>query len=222
MNHPISVRQAQLFDKFAQEKLGIPSIVLMENAGRGVSDEAIRVVGLQGGSAVAIVCGTGNNGGDGFVAARHLINAGCRVGVFIVGLKAKIKNDPKLNLNILQKMGQRIKFVRSKRDLRDIMKSNLIIDALFGIGLNSPITGLYRDVIEMINDSCVPVLSVDVPSGLDADTGKVLGAALRANKTVTFIAPKKGFFKADGPVQCGKIIVRDIGIGKDALRELML
>lgn len=213
MKRSLSVRQAQAFDKYAQEKLGIPSIILMENAGRGVADEAIRVVGLLGGSVVTVICGTGNNGGDGFVAARHLLNAGLKVMVYIVGSKDKLKNDPKTNLNILLKMGKKVEWVKSVKELNGIKRADLIIDALFGIGLNSPVTGLYRDAIEMMNNSNVPILSVDVPSGLDADSGKVLGAAVRAKRTVTFVAPKRGFFKADGPRCCGKIIVRDIGVG---------
>jgi NAD(P)H-hydrate epimerase len=136
---------------------------------------------------VSVVCGTGNNGGDGFVAVRHLINAGVKVKVFVVGPKAKLKNDPKVNLNILQKMGQRVKWVKAAKDLRGINKSALIIDALFGIGLNQPV------------------------SGLNADTGEIMGAAVEAKTTVTFVAPKKGFFKRSGPRCCGKIVVRDIG-----------
>ena len=222
MGYPISVRQAQAFDKYAQTKLGIPSIVLMENAGRGVAEEAIRVVGtstssvesLLGGSVVGIVCGVGNNGGDGFVAARHLLNAGIKVHLFVIGSKAKLKNDPKTNLDILLKMGQKVKWVRSVRDLKGIKLSDLIIDALFGIGLNSAVSGIYLNAINILNNSGIPIISVDVPSGLDADNGKVLGAAVRTKRTVTFVAPKKGFFMAEGPAHCGKIIVRDIGIGQ--------
>jgi hydroxyethylthiazole kinase-like uncharacterized protein yjeF len=206
MKNALSVRQAQAFDHYAQEKLGIPALVLMENAGRTVAAE------VMAGKNVAVVCGMGNNGGDGFVAARHLLNAGAKVNVYIVGSKAKLKNDPKINLNILFKMGMKVKWVRSVKDLNELKRSSLIIDALFGIGLNSPVTGLYREVIDQMNRSKVTIISVDVPSGLDADTGKVLGVAVRAKKTVTFVAPKKGFFKADGPRYCGKIIVKDIGI----------
>jgi len=222
MTHSISVRQAQAFDKYAQTELGIPSIVLMENAGRGVAEE-VKELGTKELGTVAVVCGTGNNGGDGFVAVRHLLNAGFKVKVFVVGSKAKLKRDPKINLNILLKMGQRvnphtkdfgvgIKWVRSMKDLNGIKKSALIIDALFGIGLNSPVKGIYLDVISFLNRSGIPILSVDVPSGLDADSGKVLGAAVRARRTVTFVAPKRGFFMAEGPAHCGKIMVRDIGI----------
>jgi len=220
MRHALSVRQAQAFDKYAQDKLGIPSIILMENAGRSVAEEAIGMVKGKretGKGKVAVVCGTGNNGGDGFVAARHLLNAGIKVNLFVIGSKAKLKNDPKTNLNILPKMGQRVKWVRLVRDLKGIKPSDLIIDALFGIGLNSAVSGIYLDTIKMLNGSGIPILSVDVPSGLDADDGKVLGAAVRAKRTVTFVAPKKGFFRAEGPAHCGKIVVRDIGISKAIL-----
>lgn len=208
MNNPISVRQAQAFDKYAQEKLGIPSLILMENAGRGVAEEAIKI----GSKNVAVICGTGNNGGDGFVAARHLLNAGVKVKVFVVGSKKTLKADPKINLNILEKMGQRIKWIRSAGELKGIERSALIVDALFGIGLNLPVAGLYREMIEAMNAAQAPIVAVDVPSGLNADTGAVMGAAVRAKMTVTFVAAKKGFYNNCGPRHCGKIIVRDIGI----------
>ena len=206
MKRSISIQQAQAFDKFAHERLGIPSVVLMENAGRGVGEEAARMVrGTrdEGRGTIAVVCGTGNNGGDGFVAARHLRNAGYKVKVFVVGSKSKLKNDPKINLNILLKMGQKITWVRAVKDLKGIKGCGLIIDALFGIGLNSPVKGLYLDAINAMNKSGVPILSVDVPSGFN------MGTAVRPTRTVTFVAAKKGMTRAS----CGKIIVRDIGVG---------
>ncbi|MFH1683279.1 MAG: NAD(P)H-hydrate epimerase [Candidatus Margulisiibacteriota bacterium] len=200
----ISVAQAQAFDRFAQEKLGIPSLILMENAGRGVAEEAVKLVSRLVGSRVAIVCGVGNNGGDGLVAARHLLNAGVKVQVFIVGKLSKLKADPKTNYHILKKMGI-AKFVR-----RFPKNCDLIIDALFGIGLKAEVRKPYSDIICLMNESGKPILAVDVPSGLDADTGKVLGVVVKAKRTVTFVASKKGFSKARK--YCGKIIVRDIGV----------
>lgn len=200
----ISVQQAQAFDRHAQQKLGIPSLILMENAGRGVAEEALRLV--KGRGPVVIVCGTGNNGGDGLVAARHLLNAGFRVEIMIIGRLSKLKPDPSTNYLILKKM-KRAKFVRRLPN-----QAGLIIDALFGLGLNSDIREPYASVIRRINAHKAPVLAVDVPSGLNADTGKVLGIAVKAKRTVTFVAPKRGFFKADGPEYCGRIVVRDIGI----------
>jgi len=223
MKHAISVKQAQAFDKFAQERLGIPSVVLMENAGRGVAEEAVRMVRgtprlprwnsgqVRSGQArdwglrkVAVVCGTGNNGGDGLVAARHLINVGYKVKVFVIGSKSKLKKDPKINLNILLKMGQGVVWIKSVKDLKGIEKCGLIIDALFGIGLNSPVKGLYLDAINAMNKSGIPILSVDVPSGFN------MGTAVRPRRTVTFVAVKKGMTRAN----CGKIVVKDIGVSQ--------
>jgi NAD(P)H-hydrate epimerase len=201
----ISVRHAQAFDKLAQDKLGVPSLILMENAGRSVAEEALKM--LRGKKRAAVVCGSGNNGGDGLVAARHLLNAGVKVKVYLLGDASKLKTDPQINLNILKQMKQKI-----GKSLRKIEKTDLIIDAIFGIGLTSEVRKPYLSVIKYLNQTKIPVLSVDVPSGLNADTGEVLGATVKAKKTVTFIASKHGFYKADGPKYCGKIIVRNIGI----------
>ena len=210
MMRPISVAQAQKFDRLAREKYGIPSLILMENAGRGVAEETLKM--LRGRKKVAIVCGAGNNGGDGLVAARHLLNAGITVKVYLIGNTLKLKPDPETNLNILIRMKQKIAKVKSVKDLKGIMRADLIIDAIFGIGLSSAVREPYAGVIEFLNQSRIPILSVDVPSGLNADTGKVLGVAVKAKRTVTFVASKRGFSKADGPKYCGKIVVRDIGI----------
>ena len=206
----ISVVQAQAFDRFAQEKLGIPSLILMENAGRSVAEEALKMLGKK--EKAAVICGVGNNGGDGLVAARHLLNAGKKVSVYLIGEISKLKLDPKTNLNILKKMGQEIYFWKPRRYCRRIPKTDLIIDAIFGIGLNSEIREPYASIIRFINAARRPVLAVDVPSGLNADTGEVLGVAVKAKRTVTFVAPKKGFSRRYGPKCCGKVIVRDIGI----------
>lgn len=212
----ISVAQAQAFDRDAQNILGIPSLILMENAGRYVAQEAGKK------KRVAIVCGMGNNGGDGLVAARHLLNAGVKIDLYMVGELAKLKTDPRTNFNILITMGQEVMGISGPEHLTSVSKADLIIDAIFGIGLKSAashrsasargVRGQYAEIIEFLNQSKKPILAVDVPSGLDADTGKVLGVAVKAKKTVTFVAAKNGFFKAAGPKHCGKIVVRDIGI----------
>lgn len=206
----ISVSQAKKFDRLAQEKFGIPSLILMENAGRSVAEEAVKM--LRGRKRVVIVCGAGNNGGDGLVAARHLLNAGITVEVYLVGNLSKLKPDPKTNLKILTRMKQKIVKIRAVKNLRNIKRNDLIIDAIFGIGLKSEVRDLYADVIQFLNQLHKPILAIDVPSGLDADTGKVLGIAIKARKTVTFVASKKGFSRVDGLKYCGKIVVKDIGI----------
>ena len=211
-----SVAQAQQFDRLAQEKYGVASLILMENAGRGVAEEAERMLRnarrVTRNANIVVICGAGNNGGDGLVAARYLLNAGKKVKVFLLGKASKLKPDPKANINILKKMKQPVKIVGSLRDLEDIKSCVLIIDAIFGIGLKSEVKEPYAEVIRFLNRSKKPVLAIDVPSGLDADTGRVLGVAVKARRTVTFVAPKRGFSRADGPSHCGKIIVRDIGI----------
>ncbi|MBU0672900.1 MAG: NAD(P)H-hydrate epimerase [Candidatus Margulisbacteria bacterium] len=208
LTRSISVKQAQAFDKYAQEQLGIPSIVLMENAGRGVAEEALQMLGNR--KRVVVVCGVGNNGGDGLVAARHLLNAGIKVEVFIVGKISKLKPDPKTNLKILKKMGIRVK--KAGEGLRGLKRAEVIVDAIFGIGLKSEVRGPYAEVINLMNKSGKPILTVDVPSGLDADTGKPFGIAIKAKRTVSFVAVKKGFLSTSGRKHCGRIIVRDIGI----------
>jgi len=206
---PITVKEAQAFDKKAQSKLGIPSIILMENAGRHVAEEALKMLGKK--KQVAVVCGVGNNGGDGFVAARHLLNAGIKVSVLIVGKISKLKPDPKINFNILKKMEVEVRGnIMDYQGISGKIKGDIIIDALFGIGLRSEVGEPYASVINLMNKSGKPILAVDVPSGLDADTGKALGIAVKAKRTLTFVASKKGFAKARK--YCGKIVVRDIGI----------
>jgi len=206
----ISVKQAQEFDQFAQHILGIPSLILMENAGRHVAQEALKMLGKK--KRVTIICGMGNNGGDGLVAARHLLNAGVKIDFYMVGELAKLKPDPRTNFNILITMGQEVMGISGPEQLTSLSKADLIIDAIFGIGLKSEVKDPYAEIIEFLNQSMKPILAIDVPSGLDADTGKVLGVAIKAKQTVTFVAAKNGFTKAEGPKHCGKIVVRDIGI----------
>lgn len=200
----ISVREAREFDRRAQEVYGIPSLLLMENAGRSAAEEAVKLLGQ--GSQAVVVCGIGNNGGDGLVAARHLLNAGKSVAVLMVGDQTKMTNDARTNLAILRTMAP-VDWAKRLPDGCD-----LIIDALLGIGLNAPVAGAYLAMIDTINRAGKPVLSVDVPSGLNADTGEILGAAVRADKTVTFAAVKNGLLINAGPACCGAVVVRDIGL----------
>jgi NAD(P)H-hydrate epimerase len=201
-------------DRFAIETVGIPGVVLMENAGRAVFDAAYET--LAGKDAYALVfCGRGNNGGDGFVVARHLINNDVETHVFLVGALSRIKGDARINLRILQRMGVPIDRVTRKAlpELRQRMRRcGIIIDALLGTGLSGEVAGLYREVITLINGAGCPVLSVDIPSGLDGDTGKPLGISVVANQTVTFQLPKKGFENPLARNYTGYLKVVDIGI----------
>ena len=175
-----TIKQAQKFDRYAQEALGIPSLILMENAGRSVAEVALTMLGKK--KNVLVVCGVGNNGGDGFVAARHLANAGKKVAIYIVGDLAKLKDDPRINLNILRSQ-ETATF--SRRFPKLLRQSDLIIDAIFGIGLKFEVKSPMSDVIEAMNVSGKSILAVDVPSGLNADTGKPLGIAINPDYSYT-------------------------------------
>ena len=198
----------QALDRKAIHQFGIPSIVLMENAGRGVSELAIQMLKDAARKKIAVFCGMGNNGGDGFVAARYLLRRGAEVDVYVFGEKLRIKNDPAVNLKILEKMDIRINEVASPIDIH----AGLIIDAIFGIGLNGEVKEPAKSIIMDLNRQDVPILSIDVPSGLDADTGEVLGEAIKAKKTATMQFPKKGFYINKGPEYVGEVVVVDIGI----------
>lgn len=200
-------QKAREFDRFAQEELGIPSIVLMENAGRNVAYAAMDMLKKEKEKNIFIICGKGNNGGDGFVSARHLINFGYKVKIYLIGKPEELKADPKINFGILEKMK-----VKTEKDLASLAVSDLIIDAIFGIGLSSEVGDPYKSIIDQINSSKKPVLSIDVPSGLNATSGTILGSSVKATKTITFVESKTGLSQNDGPKVCGEIVVADIGI----------
>ena len=208
--------EVRAFDAWAIDTLGIPGVVLMENAGRScaelVEDKLKNVVDPK----VCIFCGTGNNGGDGYVIARHLINRGIQVAVVVCGDRNKIKGDAKINLDILERMGRPVELLDpSGRDIAgevERLGAGVIVDSLFGTGLRGQLSDEYGRLIESINACNCPVLAVDIPSGLDCDAGEPLGAAIRATWTVTFVAVKKGFVSASAAQYTGEIFVASIGI----------
>jgi len=210
--------EVRAFDAWAINTLGIPGVVLMENAGRSCAkllEDKLKDVDKP---KVCIFCGTGNNGGDGYVIARHLINRCVSVTVVICGDRGKIKGDAKINLDILERMGQSIELLNpvendiSEHVQRFCVGADIIVDGLFGTGLKGQLSDPYRRLIESINDCSIPVLAVDIPSGLDCDTGDLLGAAIRAAWTVTFVAVKKGFVSANAAQYTGEIFIASIGI----------
>ena len=209
-------------DRRAIQDLGIPSLVLMENAGRTTYQILRREFPeLQG--EVAVVAGRGNNGGDGFVVARYLANAGIPVAVFLLGKREQVSGDARVNLEILAHLGIAVAEVLTEADLNPMIhrlaKAGLIVDALLGTGLNSPVTGLMAAVIERLNHLRAPVLAVDIPTGLSADTGEVLGAALKARVTVTYGWPKLGQVLPPGRDYVGRLWQVDIGIPPILARE---
>jgi len=203
----ISSDDARRLDKIAVEKFSIPSIVLMENAGKNTAEIILKKFHPR---QVAIFCGGGNNGGDGFVIARHLFNHGVKVKVFTAQKISKYTGDALINLNIIQKIKIPITYLSSKKI--KIPKVDLIVDALLGTGTKGKIREPYKKIIRKINSAKIPVVSVDIPSGIDADTGKKQGIAVKSNLTVTMVAIKKGLLTNDGKKCAGKIIVADIGI----------
>lgn len=217
-----TVKQIQELDKLAIEKYGIPSLVLMETAGRAVAQEVIKQVKRIRDPHACVICGLGNNAGDGFVIARHLINAGIKTSVFLIGEGSRLKHDAAVNYQALKKIKHPVKEVGTKRalSLEGIEKSDIIVDAIFGVGLNRDILGPFKNVIEAINKSGKKVISVDTPSGLDGTSGKIYGICVRADVTVTFTFAKTGFFKNQGSRHVGKVVVADIGIPL-ALQEKM-
>jgi NAD(P)H-hydrate epimerase len=179
----------------------------MENAARGIAALSLDMLEKRPGP-VAIVCGPGNNGGDGFAAARHLANAGARVRLHLLVPPGAYRagSDPAVNLGIARAMELP---VRTDLDFAGVA---LILDGIFGTGLTREPREPFRSAIDAINGTEAAVLSIDLPSGLDADTGRVLGAAVRADATATMVARKSGFDLCDGPAHTGRVEVVDIGV----------
>lgn len=213
----VTASQMKEIDRAAMERYGVSASQLMENAGKAVAEEAARAAGE---AAICVFCGYGNNGGDGFVAARHLINKGYKIKVFLVGKPRPLSPETKSNLNALTMLGIKLEQIVCDRDIDKvrihIKKAGLIIDAIFGIGIKGRLDGVYVKLIEELNSAGLPIISVDIPSGLDADMGQALPCAIRASKTVTLGFPKAGFKNPDAKAYIGELIVADIGLPAEA------
>jgi len=206
-------------DAWAIEEIGVPGVVLMENAGRSCA-ELIRekLAGVER-AKVCVFCGTGNNGGDGYVIARHLLNAGLEVRIVLCGEREKVRGDARTNLEILERLGHAVESLDpGAEDLATYVgafasDADLIVDALFGTGLHGELNKESQSLIEAINHLARPILAVDIPSGLDCDTGAPLGATIQANWTVTFVAMKKGFLAdPEAARYTGEVYVAFIGV----------
>jgi len=190
---------------------GVPSLALMENAGRAVAEEAALMV--PAGGRIAVLCGPGNNGGDGFVAARHLREGGYAIALALLGERTALKGDAAA-------MAQRYAGAIEPLSASSLEAAQLIVDALFGAGLTRPLAGAAAAAVEAMNASGCPVLAVDVPSGLDGTTGAALGAVVHARRTVTFFRRKPGHLLLPGREYCGLVGVADIGIPASVLGEI--
>ncbi|AOT71698.1 NAD(P)H-hydrate dehydratase [Geosporobacter ferrireducens] len=216
--------QMKQLDRMTIERYGIPGVLLMENAGIAVFQEVVRHLQNLIGKKVAIVCGRGNNGGDGFVVARHLFQHKVEVKVFIAGNPAVIGGDAKTNFEILKLLEAPIEVLspgEGRSDLSNQLKEyDLIVDAIFGIGLDRNIDAFIQDVIETINVSEKPVISIDIPSGVSAATGCICGTAVRAEKTVVFQLPKLGNINYPGSDYTGEILIKNIGIPQKVIDSI--
>ncbi len=204
------VSEMRQLDKTAVENFGIPDELLMENAGLAAAAVISNEFGMSGKKFV-VFCGMGNNGGDGFVIARKIHAGGGHVKVFIMGDRRKYSGSAKLNLDIIEKIRLDIREVDSVDAIRsDVFHCDAIVDALLGTGLMRNIEGLYREAVELINSVEKPVFSVDIPSGVNGDNGKIMGTAVKADYTITFGLPKIGNMLYPGFDQCGRLFVSHI------------
>jgi len=212
-------------DRIAMKDYAIPGMVLMENAGAALAGKAVELLDHKAhGKRVAVFAGSGNNGGDGLVAARHLYNAGADVRIFLLGEKEKLMGDAALNWEIDEKMGLRQQYILAEEDASilkvALLNSHLIIDAIYGTGFHGEVQGAVAQVIQLINESGQPVLAADIPSGVYADNGKIGGVAVKATATLSFGWGKPGLFLAPGSDYAGCVTVADISLPRDLIADL--
>ena len=211
----VTASEMRELDRRAIQEVGIPSLVLMENAGR-TTYQILRREFPELAGEVAVLAGRGNNGGDGFVVARYLAGDGVPVVVFLLGQKEKVGGDARVNLEILGHLGVGVVEVLTGDDLNPTLhrlaRAGLIVDALLGTGLDKPVQGLMAALIEKVNHLRAPVLAVDIPTGLSADTGEVLGVAIKAEVTVTYGWPKIGQVLPEGRDYVGRLYRVDLSI----------
>jgi len=204
------VGEMRSLDRRATEEYGITEDILMENAGEASYFVILQELGVRG-MRFVIFCGAGNNGGDGFVVARKLHSMGGEVKVFLLGDTNRLKGAAKNNFDIISKMPVEIRSVESVESLRaDVFHCDAVVDAIFGTGLDREPSGLYKDAIELINESNRIVFSLDIPSGVNGDTGEVMGVAVSSDFTISFGLPKIGNILYPGFELCGKLYVSHI------------
>lgn len=220
----VTGQEMKLLDRQAIESYGIPGIVLMENAGmRAVEAIADLFQGELAGKRIFIFAGKGNNGGDGFVIARHLVNAGADVKVFMTCRPEELQGDAQINYEILLQMQVKIHTIFTTKDLQRVdialTYGDLVVDALFGTGFKGALSGVIADLVNLLNSSRKPILAVDIPSGLEADTGQVNGPCVRATCTVTFGFLKVGLCVEPGAQYTGRLWLGDISFPRKLYDE---
>lgn len=219
----VTAEKMQEIDKRAMQEFGIPELILMENAGIEVTNAAKTVLTSLEGKKVCIFAGKGNNGGDGFVVARHMFYQGAKVKVFILGDMEAIQHSAKVNLHILQNMNIDIVPIKTERDWDKVKValtfSDCVVDALLGTGFRAPLKEALQKLIEVINAARKPVIAIDIPSGVDANTGQVDMIAIKATATVTFGLLKIGLIFYPGADYTGEVFVKNIGFPYSLLHD---
>jgi NAD(P)H-hydrate epimerase len=217
----LNSQQMREADRRTIDERGVPSAVLMENAGREVV--AAMDVAYPGLAAmrIAVICGCGNNGGDGFVVSRILHERGLQVSTYLMGASADVQGDARLMMRSLEDSGGKVEEIADTAAWEwhdtDVLGADLIVDALFGTGLARPLTGLAERIVADVNASGRPVVAVDLPSGLSGDSAEIIGPAIRASLTVAFAAPKLPLVLPPAQALAGELVVADIGIPRDVI-----
>jgi NAD(P)H-hydrate epimerase len=220
----LNAGQMREADRRTIEEIGIPSLVLMENAGRQVVAALEARFDDLDERRVAILAGRGNNGGDGFVVARTLLNRGIDVSVFVAGSLAEVKGDARVNLEVLGRLGLSVVEIGNEQQWElhssEVSSCDLIIDAIFGTGLSTPIAGTLETIVADVNEMGIPVVSIDLPSGMSADTHQLIGPCVQASLTVTLGAPKLPLVLTPAAPRAGELVIADIGIPGEVIDEV--
>lgn len=214
--------EVRAIDRCAIETLGVPGVVLMENAGRNATDATESFLGGLAGRRLAVVAGAGNNGGDGYVIARHLAMRGADVVTFLVAGLEKITGDAEINLRVLRNLGGEVRQVAGAVGglAADLAAFDAVVDAVGGTGIRGALRGDLALAVEQINAAGRPVVAVDIPTGLDCDTGQAVGPVVQADLTVTFVARKLGFDAPGAAAYTGEVRVVDIGVPADVVAQI--
>ncbi len=216
----VTSNEMRSFDRYAIERLKIPSLLLMENAGKGVAQKMRAHFGDLSGQLIYVLCGKGNNGGDGIVVARHLLIGGCNVVIILTCKPNELKGDPRTNFEILKNLSKKIatkssfEFIQysSVKKLEMLQSPNFIVDALFGTGFSGQLKGKYKSLVEWANALPAKRVSIDIPSGVNADSGVAEGTAFKSDLTVTMAFKKIGLTLNEGRTYIGELEVVDIGV----------
>jgi len=215
--------EVRAVDRAAIEVLGIPGLILMENAGRNCADAIEELLDTDVRPEVAVVAGPGNNGGDGYVIARHLAMRGFSVRTLVICPREKITGDAAVNLQAIIALRHNVQFLTAEElgDLSRMLAScDLVVDAIVGTGIQGALRGGAAVAVEQINAAGLKVAAIDIPTGLDCDTGQAEGPVIRADLTITLVAPKKGFALGHASRYTGSVVVADIGIPADLVASI--